>query len=208
MALQWLQMWWANLEAGVEMTLIIGGVLLWTVVHFSPSIAPGFRQGLIDKLGAGPYRGVFALTILAAIVLIVIGWRSTPEDYLYVLPAWSRQAGLLLMFIAFVLLGAAHSKTIIKRFIRHPMLMGVFVWSLSHLLTNGTSRALVLFGGLGIWALIEMPLLNSRIGVWEKPSAPALIVEAKGLIISAIIFAVALWLHPYFAGVSPLSAMK
>lgn len=188
------------------MTLIIGGVLLWTVVHFSPAIAPGFRQSLIDKLGAGSYRGVFALTILTAVVLIVIGWRSTPEDYLYVLPAWSRALGIGLMVISFILIGAAQSKSIIKRFIRHPMLMGVFVWSVSHLLTNGTSRALVLFGALGIWALIEMPLINARNGAWMKPDAPTMMVEVRGLIISAIIFFVVLWLHPYFTGVAPIPA--
>lgn len=186
------------------MNLLIAGVLLWTLGHFSPAIAPGFRQGLIDKLGSGPYRGLFALVIVAALVLIVLGWRSTPETYLYVLPAWSRQLGFGLMVISFVLFGAAHGKSIIKRFVRHPMLMAVFVWSLSHLITNGTSRALILFGALGLWALIEMPLLNARKGAWARPEAPAMIVELKGLIISAIIFVVALWLHPYFAGVAPL----
>jgi len=188
------------------MTLIIGGVLLWTVVHFSPAIAPGLRLGLIDKLGAGPYRGIFALTILTAVVLIVIGWRSTPEDYLYVLPAWSRMLGIGLMVFSFILIGAAQSKSIIRRFIRHPMLMGVFVWSVSHVLTNGTSRALVLFGALGIWALIEMPLINARSGTWVKPEAPTMMVELRGLVISAIIFLVVLWLHPYFTGVAPIPA--
>ena len=76
------------------------------------------------------------------------------------------------MFISFVLFGARTTKTAIKRLVRHPMLMGVFVWSLSHLLTNGTTRALILFGGLGVWALIEMPLINAREGARELPESP------------------------------------
>ena len=195
---------WLIWVAGVEMNLLIAGVLLWSIGHLSPSFAPGFRQSLIDKLGAGPYRGVFALVIVASLLLIVFGWRSTPEEYLYILPVWSRQLGFVLMFVSVFMLGAAHGKSLVKRFIRHPMLMGVFVWSVSHLLTNGTTRALILFGALGIWALIEMPLLNARDRDWVRPAATPLSAELKGLVISAVVFAVLIGLHPYFAGVSPL----
>jgi len=186
------------------MTLLIAGVALWMAVHFMPAIVPSFRQGLVHKLGGGPYRGLFALLVLGALALIVIGWRMTPERYLYALPTWSRSLGIVLMMISFVLIGAAQYQTIIKRFVRHPMLMGVFVWSISHLLTNGTSRALILFGGLGLWALIEMPLLNSRETDDRQHNSPGLARELRGLLISAVIFAIAIYLHPYFAGVSPL----
>jgi uncharacterized membrane protein len=186
------------------MNLLIVGVLLWSVAHLIPAIAPSFRHGLIEKLGAGPYRGLIALTILTALVLIVFGWRSTQQVYIYVLPTWARQLGVLLMILSFILLGAANYQTVIKRYIRHPMLMGVCVWSISHLLTNGTTRALILFGTLGIWALIEMPLINAREGARTLPDAPGFTAELKGLFITAIVFGVAVFLHPYFAGVSPL----
>ena len=186
------------------MSLLMIGVALWCGVHLVPSLAAGFRQGVIDKLGNGPYRGVFSLAILASLVLIIIGWRSTPEQYLYALPPWSRWAGFLLMIVSFVLLGATHYATSIKRYVRHPMLLGVFVWALSHLLTNGTSRAVILFGGLGLWALIEMPLINRRKGAAVPPAAPGVFAEIRGLAISAVIFTIVLFLHPYFTGVSPL----
>ncbi|MGI9205777.1 MAG: NnrU family protein, partial [Woeseiaceae bacterium] len=161
------------------MNILIAGVMIWIIAHLVPSVARGPRQGLVDRLGPGLYRGLFSLIIVAALVLIVVGWRSTPEQYLYVLPPWSRLLGFVLMFIAFVLLGAAHYKTAIKRAVRHPMLMGVFVWSLGHLLTNGTTRALILFGGLGVWALIEMPLINAREGAVEAAEGPGMAAELK-----------------------------
>ena len=184
------------------MIWLICGVVLWSVVHFVPSLARSFRQSLIGRMGEGPYKGVFTLLIVTSLVSIVLGWRATPDEYLYVLPAWSRTAGLLLMVVSFVLFGAAQYKTVIKRFIRHPMLTAIVVWSISHLLTNGTTRAIVLFGGLGIWALLEMFLINAREGAYTKPEAPGLKTELRGLVISAVIFAVAMFLHPYFAGVS------
>ena len=185
------------------MSVLIAGVAVWIIVHLIPGVAPGFRQKLINSAGEGPYKGIFAVAIVSSIVLLVIGWRATPEAYLYILPPWSRLLGFVLMFVSFVLLGATHYKTAIKRYVRHPMLMGVFVWSVSHLLTNGTTRSLILFGGLGAWALIEMPLINAREGSREMPESPGFGAEIKGVLISAVVFGVMLFLHPYFAGVSP-----
>jgi len=183
---------------------LISGVVLWSAIHFLPTLGVGIRNRLIEKMGDSQYRGVFSLVVVASLTLIVIGWRSTPEVLLYQLPAWSRPVGLLLMIFAFVLFGAAHHSTAIKRFVRHPQLASVIVWSASHLLTNGSTRALVLFGGLCLWALLEIPLINAREGAYEKPPAPGWKTETKGLAISAVIFIVAMLLHPYFAGVSPI----
>lgn len=83
------------------------------------------------------------------------------------------------------------------------MLTGVSVWALSHLLTNGTTRALVLFGGIGLWALIEIILINRRDGAYTKPEAPEFSEEVKGLFFSAGMLIAVLLLHPYFTGVTP-----
>lgn len=186
------------------MLWLILGVILWSVVHFIPTLARPLRQSLIEKLGDGPYRAAFSVVVLISIGLMVIGWRSTPEVTLYQLPGWSGPIGFLLMIFAFILFGASHSKTAIKRVVRHPQLTAMIIWSISHLLTNGSTRALVLFGGLGLWALIEIPLINAREGSYTPPDSPGIKVEMKGLAISAVIFIVALLLHPYFAGVSPI----
>jgi len=185
------------------MTILIGGVLLWSIVHLYPALAPAMRERKIEQLGRNRYRGLFTLGIVASLVLIVIGWRSTPEIMHYRLGDWSRPAGLVLMILSFVLIGAAHYQTAIRRYIRHPMLTGVAVWAASHLLTNGTTRAFVLFGGLGVWAVLEIVLISRREGPYTKPVSPGFSGELKGLFISAAIFLVALYLHPYFAGVDP-----
>jgi uncharacterized membrane protein len=185
------------------MTVLIIGVLVWSLVHLIPTIEQPLKKAMTDRLGENGYKGVFALLILVSVVMIVIGWRSTPEEFVYVLPPWSRTAGFVLMVIAFLLIGAAHHPTRIKRFLRHPMLAGTFLWGVSHLLTNGTTRALILFGGIGLWALIEIPLINRREGLYIKPDRPSFSEEIKGFFISGLILIVVLLLHPYFAGVTP-----
>ena len=179
------------------------GVLLFMLVHFVPSLATGLRNSLINHVGKHPYRGLFSLLLVISIALMVFGWRSTTPELVYLPPSWAMPLTSVLMLISVMLFGAAHQPTRIKRVVRHPQLTGMLVWSLSHLLSNGDSRSLVLFG-LGLWALIEMPLINRRAGAWVRPDAPALSIEIRGILISVVVFFVLVFLHPYFAGVSAI----
>ena len=83
----------------------------------------------------------------------------------------------------------------------------MLLWSVGHLLANGDSRALVLFGGLGIWAILEMWLISRRDGAWVKPPIPSLKAETLGVVTSLAIYTVLVYLHPYFTGLSPVAAL-
>ncbi len=138
------------------------GVLLFMLVHFVPSLAREHRRSLIHHVGEYRYKGLFSLFLVISIALMIVGWRSTTPEFVYLPPSWGTPLTSVLMLISVMFFGAAHQRTRIKRYIRHPQLTGMLVWSLSHLLSNGNSRSLVLFGGLGLWALIEMGLINRR----------------------------------------------
>jgi hypothetical protein len=78
----------------------------------------------------------------------------------------------------------------------------VATWAGAHLLANGDSRSLVLFGGLGVWAVLEIILINRRDGAWEKPEPLPLSADVTPLIAAAVAFAVLLFVHPWISGVS------
>lgn len=178
------------------------GVLIWMVVHFVPSLAPDFRQSLHNKFGEKLYKGLFALDILVAVVLMIYGWRTATPEIVYLPPNWGHIAALPLMAVSVFLFGAAQRPSMVKQFIRHPQLTALAVWSVAHLLANGDQKSLVLFGGLGIWALLEMAFINRRDGAWVKPESPGIGRDVRGVVIALIIFAVLAYLHPYFSGVT------
>ena len=182
------------------MLLLILGLLLWSLVHFIPSVGIAFKTSIIHRFGQKAYKAVFSLLIASALVLIVVGWRTTTPTFLYALPGFIKPISLLLIVIAFILFGASKYPTRIKRYIRHPQLTAVIVWSFAHLLLNGDSRSVVLFGGLGIWAVLEIIFINKREGQWIKPEAPEWKREIRGALISLTVLVVAILLHPYFAG--------
>ena len=72
----------------------------------------------------------------------------------------------------------------------------------AHLLVNGDSRSVVLFGSMGVWAILEIGLINRREGTWIKKPVPGWGRELRGLAISLVVFAVVVIAHPYFTGVA------
>ena len=131
------------------MTLLVLGVLIWSMVHLFPSAGALARKQLIGKIGEPTYKGVFALTIIASIVMMVFGWRAITPTAVYRASAWGYAAAELLVFVALVLFVASGLPTNLKRVVRHPQLSGLVVWSGAHLLANGDRRSLVLFGASG-----------------------------------------------------------
>ena len=183
------------------MKLLIAGLTIWSLVHLIPSMARPLKQQWISQMGENGYKLAFTVLILISLALIVFGWRSSIPATLFVLPAFTRPILMLLVLFAFILFGASNYQTRIKSYVRHPQLTGVALWATAHLLLNGDSRSLILFGWLGVWAILEIILINRREGEWVKPSPPGWARELKGLAISIVIFVVVVIIHPYIAGV-------
>ncbi|HUF88157.1 MAG TPA: NnrU family protein [Thermohalobaculum sp.] len=183
------------------MTVLILGLALWSAGHLFPIYAPDRRAAAIARLGAGPYKALFALVALGAIVLMVVGYRQAAFVNLWFPPAWTVHLNNLLMLVAVFLVGAKHARSSARHYVRHPMLLGVVLWAVAHLAVNGDLASLVLFGGLGAWAVVAMLGANARGGAWVRPpkgDTPGLI---RHLAITLVVFAVILGIHGPLLGV-------
>ncbi len=182
------------------MTLMVLGLLLWTLVHWTPTLMPALKKGWRNRLGSGGYQGSFALLILGGLVLIVFGWRQTPAMPIYdPMPAMKNPA-MGLVVIGFILMGAANYGSRIKRFIRHPQLTGFSLWAIAHLILNGDQKSVLVFSWLLVWALSEIILINRRDPEFTPPEAVSWPKEVGGLVISLAVVALFVWLHPYLSG--------
>lgn len=186
------------------MTWLLLGVAVWSILHFIPSLLPGFRSRLRQNIGEKTYQIAFSIGVVTSIILMVVGWLNGLQWSVYEPPGWARPIATLLVLIAFLLFGLAHAKTNVKRFIRHPQLTGMVFWAIGHLLANGDNLSLIQFGGLGLWALIEIQLISRREGSWQKPGPIPLTSEIRPLLTGLAIFAVFFLAHPYLFGVSPI----
>jgi len=188
------------------MALLIGGVVLWTVVHLVPAAAPGVRASLAGKLGEGPYKGLFALDILIALGLIIFGWKSAVPESVYVPPMYGSPIPSVFLVISIFLFVCSSIPNNLRRIIRHPQMSAVVFWGAAHLLTNGDSRSIVLFGGLALWAILEMVFINKRDGRWTRPERVATMKDVIAVIVTAAVFAGLVYFHASLFGVAALPA--
>jgi uncharacterized membrane protein len=189
------------------MTMLIGGLALFFIVHLVPML-PSLRAGLVERLGAGPYRGLFSLASIAGLVLIVLGYgqmqglgRGNPE--LWIPPVWIKHVVLLLMIPAMILLVAAYVPSRIRSAVRHPMLAALTIWAFAHLLANGDLASLLLFGSFLAFAVIDRISVTTRASPGPLGSAKGgalhdMAVIALGL---ALYLLILFWGHARLTGV-------
>jgi len=187
------------------MTKLVLGVLLWSVMHFIPAAAAGFRKNLVGKVGEQPFKGIFTLFMLFALYLVISGWKATIPVNIYQPPIWGSHVTSLLVLIGFILFLAPYHATNLKRILRHPQLTGVAIWGFGHLLANGESRSIVLFGGLAAWAIIEIFLLNRRDGAWVKPEPVPVKKDVILAVAGVVVYAVVAVSHKWLFGFSPFA---
>ena len=78
-------------------------------------------------------------------------------------------------------------------------------WGVGHLAAVGTARGIVLFGGLTIWAVLEMLLINKRDGAWLKPDKVSHRNDLTMVLFSVLMFMAFLYTHHLLFGGSPLT---
>ncbi len=148
------------------MVWLIIGLVLFFGTHVFSSMR-GARQKLIARTGEGPYKGAYSLISAIGFVLIVVGMARAQTTALWAPPEWGRFAAIWFMPLAFISLVAAYVPGNFRRMTAHPMLWGVTLWSLLHLLANGDLAGLLLFGSFGLYSVHAMSSQNAR---GAKPS--------------------------------------
>lgn len=185
------------------MALLLAGLVIFFSIHFLPSFA-GLRKNLVARFGLKTYKLGFTAVALLGLVLIIVGKANAPFEHVYTPPSWGRHVTMLCVLIAFILLPAANMPTNIKRFTRHPMLWGVSIWGVGHLLANGDLASILLFGGFVVFSIIEMISANVRGAQLQSHKVPLkkdVIVVVAGL----VVYVGFLFLHPYLFGVPVMS---
>jgi uncharacterized membrane protein len=194
------------------MLLLLAGLLLFILLHLVPT-QPELRGSLVARLGEGPYKGLFSLLSLAALVLIVLGYHKlqlTPgkNPQLFNPPVWSRHLAFALMLPAFILLVAAYAPSRIRRFVQHPMLTAVKTWAAAHLLANGDLASVILFGSFLAYAVYDRISAGRRKATGPFGDRPThLVGDVIAVGVGTALWAFMLgWGHAWIIGVPLLPA--
>ncbi len=197
------------------MAVLLLGLVLFLGVHSVAIVAPRARDRWAQRLGEGPWKGLYSLVALAGLVVIVWGYglaRQAPV-VVYSLPGGFRHLTALLMLPVFVMLFAAYLPGRIQRTTRHPMLLAVKLWALAHLLgqsaTGGTLADLLLFGGFLLWAVADRISVKRRAAAGllrPLPLGPPRVVNDAIAVVGGlgVYLLFVFWWHAALFGVRPL----
>jgi uncharacterized membrane protein len=190
------------------MRLLVLGLIVFLGCHSIRIVADPWRSRQVARLGPNGWKGAYSLVSLAGFALIVWGYAQARLDpvVLYAPPVWTRHLAALLTLPAFVLLAAAYVPgTRIKAKLGHPMVAGVKLWALAHLVANGTLADVLLFGAFLAWAIADFVAARRRDRLAGTvyvagPASRDVIAATVGLVAWA---AFAFWLHGLLIGVRP-----
>ncbi len=138
------------------------------------------RTPLIERLGAGGFRIFYSIVAVAALAWLVTAFGRAPQVELWPQGAWTRHLALVAMPFAAILIvagattrnplamggeaiaEAADATPGILKVTRHPVMWGIGLWALVHILANGDAASLIMFGAFAVLSFAGMYHIDRR----------------------------------------------
>ena len=218
---------------------LLVAALFFVGTHLGIGATP-LRAELIERVGERYYRLLFSLVSLAALVWLVMAYRAAAHVPLWYGGAFFRYLPLILMPPALLLVVTAlmqPNPTAIgqepdpdapepargmQRVTRHPLMWGIALWAVSHLLANPDLASLIFFGAFAGLALGGAAALDHRLTRQNRPGWGVFVQRTSFVPFAAIIdkrqqfvwrelgwrpvatalalYVLLLWAHPWLFG--------
>lgn len=157
--------------------MLAAATVVFVVSHVALSAAP-VRGPTVARLGERPFQILYSVVSLVLFGWMIAAFAAAPRLDLWVPPMALRLLAAAIMLAAFVLVVAgmtAPNPTAVgqERAIRaqpggiiavtrHPMMWGIVLWGIAHLLANGDARGIIVFAGMIVLAAAGMAHLEAR----------------------------------------------
>ena len=141
------------------MAILVLGLVIFLGLHSIRIVSESRRERAIARFGEGPWKGIYSLISVIGLVLIVWGFARARYDAPQVwtpLPG-ARHITMLLMLVVLILLASyLFKRSHMAVWTHHPMLWAVLLWSMGHLIANGSAADIVLFGAFLVWSVADL----------------------------------------------------
>lgn len=135
------------------MGVLVAGLIILLGVHMTRLI--GVRALAVRVIGEPLWAVFYSVLSAIGLALVIYGHiLAHPSETVWNPPAWTRTVALVAVPVSIILLIATYVPSHIRAFTRHPMTLGVFLWSGAHLLANGEIASLILFGAFFAWSAL------------------------------------------------------
>lgn len=191
------------------MLLLIAGLVIVLSVHSVHIVAGDWRIRMQLRYGKGIWHGVYSVVSMAGFIIVIRGYGLTRinPDFLWQPPVFTRHVAAVLTLIAFIIFASSMVRgNRIKQVVRQPMVLGVMIWALAHIMANGRLGDVVLFGSFLLWAIVDFAWVRRTQQANAGGTEPSVKLgrDLATVVIGVLAWAVfALWLHQWLIGVRP-----
>ena len=142
--------------------------------HFVSSTP--LRAKLVVAMGEWPYRGLYSLVAFLTLGWMIWAYASAPREQLWI---GYKNLTFVVMPLAFILIACGYwrNPTMVGadallrsedpargmiRITRHPIMWGIILWAVAHILARGDLKGLIFFGGLLLLAVVGTLSMDAR----------------------------------------------
>ena len=179
--------------------MFYSGIIIFFGIHLVPLIGK-LKVFLKDKLGEGPYMGLFSLVSLTGILLIIFGYESN-SNFLYSVNGKAYIYAKYIMFFSLTLFIAANMPTYIKKYTKHPMSLGIAIWTVLHLMVSPDTTSVILFGSFLAYSSVSVIVAELRDSK-SKEVIPKIHYDIFSIVLGIVLTFLAFNFHEYLSGVS------
>lgn len=202
------------------------------LTHSIP-VRPAVKSRLVAVLGARGFTIAYSILSIAVLALVIAAAGRAPFVGLWDWAPWQNHVTLTVMFVVCVIAALAIGRPNPLSFggagnerfdpdhpgligwMRHPLLVALFLWAFGHMIPNGNLAHVILFAVFAGFALLGMRIIDRRqkrimgASQWAQlvNTRREITVTRNGLIrlaIAVAVYALLLSLHGPVIGVEPL----
>ncbi len=179
------------------MELLIIGMIIFYGVHLVPIFS--LKKQLINKIGQQPYLGLFSLVSALGLGLMIYGKGHADIIHLFPPIESAHWVPVILMWPAFISLTCTYLPCSMKTTLRHPMLLGVLIFSAAHVFANGDLATLLLVGSFGVYSLLTIIFSNNEQIATSKPKK-TLGLNILAIVLGSLVYILAFVFHQHITG--------
>lgn len=154
-------------------------IFFFLLSHSIP-VRPPVKSALSQRLGAAGFTLAYSLLSIGALAWLIGAAARAPVVMVWDWSPWQNHVTFTAMALACAVatlaigrpnplsFGGAYNERFdpsqpgIVGWFRHPLLVALLLWSLGHLLANGTLSHVILFGLFAVFCLVGMRLIDRR----------------------------------------------
>ncbi|MEM8794908.1 MAG: NnrU family protein [Pseudomonadota bacterium] len=191
------------------MLVLVWGLIAFLGAHGAMIGLARKRKALIDGGQEIYWKAPVAVGSIVGLGLIIWGYGLAREEtvFLYQLPSWVSHISALLMLFALIFFVMSGARGKIAKAVKHPQLLAVKIWATAHLLANGDTASILLFGSFLAWAVAARISAKKRVQAGllsDNPGGPVW-KDILAIVIGLALYVLfVVWAHEFLFGVPPI----